>query len=453
MRRGCGAAGRRGLGSSGPWPGAGAPADNDPAARHAPSVAQAIRSGETHVSPSETLVARITAVSRSCTASRGVGAVAVLDAQQFVAQPHGHRARCPLAHRPFALRADTLPTGVITAAVPQAKTSVSSPDVQPSCHCVTDHGRLLGAGTPRSGPSLISVVPGDAGQQGAGQRRGDQPAVRAYPYTKNRFIPPISSTKRCSSASSQTTWSQPCATASCCAGEGGRRSCRRTWPRRCRRARPGALLDSQTVTGPARRHGSTSPPGEAMTQNRYDSRRPVHPQPRLGRDHEGPHVQAAPRGRGPSPGPARRAVRWPATNSSAGSSGMASALAEPVEPGGVGLRPERPISPSASPVRLQALEDLLRVVEDRRRRLQAERAAGPRPASCQPRPSAQRMVIMWSVNASPNPGAARTRSRSAAASGASLTRTPNSMSVLPVVIIAVLPYPPAPLPGARPNPP
>ena len=29
------------------------------------------------------------------------------------------------------------------------------------------------------------------------------------PYTKYRFIPPISSTQRCSAASSQTTWSQP----------------------------------------------------------------------------------------------------------------------------------------------------------------------------------------------------------------------------------------------------
>lgn len=37
------------------------------------------------------------------------------------------------------------------------------------------------------------------------------------PYTKYRFIPPISSIQRCSTASSQTTWSQPCEAAWACA--------------------------------------------------------------------------------------------------------------------------------------------------------------------------------------------------------------------------------------------
>ena len=37
------------------------------------------------------------------------------------------------------------------------------------------------------------------------------------PYTKYRFMPPISSTHRCSAASSQTTWSHPCEVAWACA--------------------------------------------------------------------------------------------------------------------------------------------------------------------------------------------------------------------------------------------
>jgi len=44
--------------------------------------------------------------------------------------------------------------------------------------------------------------------------------MRAFspePWTKNRFIPPISSTQRCSEASSHTTWSQPFSAAWACA--------------------------------------------------------------------------------------------------------------------------------------------------------------------------------------------------------------------------------------------
>ena len=108
----------------------------------------------------------------------------------------------------------TLPTGVITAAVPQAKTSVSSPETQPCCHCATEMAPSS-AGMPRSGPSFSSVSLVTPGSRVPVRPGVTSRACGPDPYTKNRFIPPISSTRRCSAASSQTTWSQPRATACC----------------------------------------------------------------------------------------------------------------------------------------------------------------------------------------------------------------------------------------------
>ena len=66
----------------------------------------------------------------------------------------------PITHSPLALL--TLPTGVITAAVPQANTSVSSPEAHSSRHWSAE---ILPSpvGNPRSGPRVSSesrVIPG-----------------------------------------------------------------------------------------------------------------------------------------------------------------------------------------------------------------------------------------------------------------------------------------------------
>src|SRR5689334_20727822 len=76
--------------------GAGAPADNDPAARHAPSLAHAIRSRETHVSLSETAASWLTrcegggSLSGTALLTRGSGPLAPPLApwpRDFVARP------------------------------------------------------------------------------------------------------------------------------------------------------------------------------------------------------------------------------------------------------------------------------------------------------------------------------------------------------------------------------
>ena len=98
----------------------------------------------------------------------------------------------------------TRPTGVITAAVPHANTSVSSPDSQPARHSVTEMA-ASSAGMPRSGPSFSSVSLVTPGSRVPVRAGVTSRACGPDPYTKNRFIPPISSTRRCSRASSQTT--------------------------------------------------------------------------------------------------------------------------------------------------------------------------------------------------------------------------------------------------------
>jgi hypothetical protein len=89
----------------------------------------------------------------------GIGAVAVLDAEQFLAQT----VQLPS----FPL---TVPTGVTTAAVPHANTSVISPDAHPARHSSTE---ILpsDAGMPRSGASVSSasrVMPGSSVPVSAG---------------------------------------------------------------------------------------------------------------------------------------------------------------------------------------------------------------------------------------------------------------------------------------------
>ena len=69
-------------------------------------------------------------------------------------------------------------------------------------------------GASRSSESL--VIPGSSEPVSVGVRiRASAPD----PYTKYRFMPPISSTHWCSAASSHTTWSQPWSTACCWAAK------------------------------------------------------------------------------------------------------------------------------------------------------------------------------------------------------------------------------------------
>ena len=106
----------------------------------------------------------------------------------------------------------TAPTGATTAAVPQAKVSTIDPEAQSARHCSTDT-RPSSTTMPSSSARVEQRVAGDARQERAGQGGGDDAAAVGRAWTKNRFMPPISSTQRRSAASSHTTWSQPCAVA------------------------------------------------------------------------------------------------------------------------------------------------------------------------------------------------------------------------------------------------
>ena len=92
----------------------------------------------------------------------------------------------------------------MTAAVPHANTSLIEPSWQPSRHSCALM-RPCSTVSPSAGAIVSSesrTTPGSSVPVRAGVNR-------VVPRTKNRFIPPISSTQRRSTASSQTTWSQP----------------------------------------------------------------------------------------------------------------------------------------------------------------------------------------------------------------------------------------------------
>ena len=103
---------------------------------------------------------------------------------------------------------DEQTAGVMTAAVPQANTSVISPAAAFFCHSSISTLRSSTA-NPASIASCSNesrVIPGSSEPDNSGvTSRADAPV----PSTKKRFIPPISSTKRRSTASSHTTCSQP----------------------------------------------------------------------------------------------------------------------------------------------------------------------------------------------------------------------------------------------------
>ena len=104
----------------------------------------------------------------------------------------------------------------MTAAVPQAKTSDSEPSSARLAPLVDRDAALLDREAELGGEREQRVAH-DARQQRAGQRGREQPGAAVAAKTKNRFIPPISSTQRRSTASSQTTWSQPFSAAWRCA--------------------------------------------------------------------------------------------------------------------------------------------------------------------------------------------------------------------------------------------
>jgi hypothetical protein len=102
------------------------------------------------------------------------------------------------------------PTGVTTAAVPQANTSTMSPLATPSRHSSTENLRssTWWPSLPASSMMLDRVMP---------SRIVPTSGVTMCPsaYTKYMFMPPSSSTYWPSCASRKTTWSQPWPVASC----------------------------------------------------------------------------------------------------------------------------------------------------------------------------------------------------------------------------------------------
>ena len=96
--------------------------------------------------------------------------------------------------------------------MPQAKTSVMSPLATPSRHSSIENFRSSTLWPFFWASSMIAerVMP---------SRMVPVSGVTMWPsaYTKYMFIPPSSSTYFPSATSRKTTWSQPCAVASCCA--------------------------------------------------------------------------------------------------------------------------------------------------------------------------------------------------------------------------------------------
>jgi hypothetical protein len=91
------------------------------------------------------------------------------------------------------VRAVTAPTGVMTAAVPQANVSVIEPSATPDRHSSTLIRRSVTV-CPSSRATVISdsrVMPGSRVPVSSGVTSS---ASSPEPRTKNRFIPPISST-------------------------------------------------------------------------------------------------------------------------------------------------------------------------------------------------------------------------------------------------------------------
>ena len=86
----------------------------------------------------------------------------------------------------------TCETGVMTAAVPQANTSVISPAAAFFCHSSTSilRSSMANPASVAGFSGQSRVIPGSGGPDSSGvTKRADPP----LPNTKKRFIPPISS--------------------------------------------------------------------------------------------------------------------------------------------------------------------------------------------------------------------------------------------------------------------
>ena len=97
-------------------------------------------------------------------------------------------------------------------------------------------------------------------------------------------------------------------------------------------------------------------------------------------------------------------ARSDSMNSSSGSSAIASRLRGVGEPRGVRVGPERRDRAVGLAVGLEPFEDLLAVVQRRRRRVERERTVGQTCPSPQPSSAVQSMRTMWSVKYVPKPG-------------------------------------------------
>ena len=165
----------------------------------------------------------------------------------------GRSRRCrpdPRSSRPMS--SGCVPTGVTTAAVPHANTSVISPSRQPSRHS-RHRDRLLGGRDAQVRGQREQRVPRDAGQQRAGQRRrGD-----AGPWTPRRARrtcscrpspPPSGARRRPARRPGRSRAPAPRA-----GRRSPRRSCRPPWPRRCRPGPRGCSCRPARPTPGARR--------------------------------------------------------------------------------------------------------------------------------------------------------------------------------------------------------
>jgi hypothetical protein len=95
----------------------------------------------------------------------------------------------------------TVPIGVITAAVPQPNTSVSTPEAAPPSHSCPEMGRSTTL-MPRSRATVISesrVIPASTESRSSGVASSRLPSTPRK--TKNRLFEPISSIQVRSSAS------------------------------------------------------------------------------------------------------------------------------------------------------------------------------------------------------------------------------------------------------------
>ena len=193
--------------------------------------------------------------------------------------------------------------------------------------------------------------------------------------TKKTFMPPSSSTALSLNWSRKSTCLQPWASASCWAIErsgvvaaalGGAGS-----------AAAGAGVFARDPDGDGLEFAAEVVAGRGGDHAEGDLARRPDAQEGLGGDHERAQVQGfAVAGGDPFLVRRRPARGWRPRKYSSGSSGQGQAAGGLVQPGGVGLGAEGPDRAVGVAVGLQALEDLLAVVQHGGGRVQGDRAVG-----------------------------------------------------------------------------